>query len=59
MGLFGGKSETGKLGEVVDGLPRQVADWTPEQRRQFAAQSDRAMLEQNGIAPTTNKEIGR
>lgn len=47
MGLINRKSETAKLRETVDSLPKQVADWTPEQRQQFAAQSDRAMREQN------------
>ncbi|WP_228916854.1 hypothetical protein [Streptomyces sp. DH20] len=44
----GRKSETAKLGETVKALPKRVADWTPEQRRQFTEQSDRAMHEQNG-----------
>ena len=43
------KSETAKLRETVSELPQQVADWTPQQREQFAAQSDRAMREQAGI----------
>ncbi|MBQ0827695.1 hypothetical protein [Streptomyces tagetis] len=47
MGLFGRKTETDKLNAVVDRLPRRAADWTPEQRAAFTAQSDRAMREQN------------
>lgn len=49
MGLFNKESETAKLRETVASLPQQVADWTPEQRVQFAAQSDRAMREQAGV----------
>lgn len=40
------QSETDKLNKIVDDLPRRIADWTPEQRQQHAAQSDRAMREQ-------------
>lgn len=43
------KSETAKLRETVAGLPPRVADWTPEQRRRFAAQSDRATRQENGV----------
>jgi hypothetical protein len=53
MGLFKGKAndETAKqLAEARDSLPRQVAAWTPEQRAQFADQSDRLMREQNGVS---------
>lgn len=46
MGFLNRKSETAKLDQVVDSLPAQVTDWTPEQRAQYAAQSDRAMREQ-------------
>jgi hypothetical protein len=49
MGLINRRSETAKLRKTVESLPRQVADWTPQQREQFAAQSDRAMREQAGI----------
>ncbi|MFF5795786.1 hypothetical protein [Streptomyces albogriseolus] len=48
MGRFSRKSETAKLGKTVKALPERVADWTPQQRQQFAEQSDRAMHEQNG-----------
>ncbi|WP_175438088.1 hypothetical protein [Streptomyces sp. SGAir0924] len=47
-------SETAKLDQVVDSLPKQVADWTPAQRAEYTAQSDRAMLEQNE-KPATKK----
>ncbi|WP_217545593.1 hypothetical protein [Streptomyces sp. GbtcB6] len=40
--------ETKELNNLVDRLPEQVSDWTPEQRDQYTAQSDRAMNEQNG-----------
>lgn len=46
MGFLNRKSETAKLNDTVDQLPAQVADWTPQQRAQYAAQSDRAMREQ-------------
>ncbi|MGW3442195.1 hypothetical protein [Streptomyces sp. NPDC001076] len=46
------RPETGKLEKVVKKLPRRVADWSPEQREQYAEQSDRAMREQ---AATTNE----
>jgi hypothetical protein len=46
MGLFSRNSETEALRELVDELPKQVADWTPEQRNRFTAQSDAAALEQ-------------
>ncbi|MFF9269097.1 hypothetical protein [Streptomyces rochei] len=49
MGLLSRKSETAKLEETVDALPAQIADWTPAQRAQYSAQSDRAMREQHGI----------
>ncbi|MEU8555948.1 hypothetical protein AB0C80_18430 [Streptomyces anthocyanicus] len=51
MGFLSRQSETAKLDQVVDSLPAQVADWTPEQRAQYTAQSDRAMREQ-AAAPT-------
>ncbi|MGX1223163.1 hypothetical protein [Streptomyces ambofaciens] len=47
MGFLSRKSETARLEQVVDALPARVADWTPAQRAQYAAQSDRAMREQN------------
>jgi hypothetical protein len=46
MGIVRRKSETAKLDQVVDSLPAQVADWTPQQRAQHADQSNRAMREQ-------------
>lgn len=46
MGFLSRKSETAKLNDTVDALPSRVADWTPVQRTQYAAQSDRAMREQ-------------
>ncbi|KAF2774644.1 hypothetical protein [Streptomyces sp. OM5714] len=46
MSILSRKSETAKLNQVVDALPAQVADWTPQQRAQYAAQPDRAMREQ-------------
>ncbi|MEU9400561.1 hypothetical protein [Streptomyces sp. NPDC048242] len=55
MGLFNRTNqqpETTKLNQAVDSLPPRVADWTPEQRQQVAAQSNRAMREQaNSQAP--------
>jgi hypothetical protein len=42
-----GRTETEKLADVRADLPREVAEWTPEQRAAFTAQSDRAMREQN------------
>ena len=54
MGLFSSKSETAKLDDTVSDLPDKVADWTPEQRGTFAAQSDRVMREQNGVNPDSN-----
>ncbi|MEV5368986.1 hypothetical protein [Streptomyces albogriseolus] len=45
----GRQSETAKLRRTLKTLPSQVADWTPEQRRQYAEQADRVTLEQNGI----------
>ncbi|MGI3199641.1 hypothetical protein ACRJ4W_15420 [Streptomyces sp. GLT-R25] len=47
MGFLSRKSETQKLNDTVDALPAQVATWTPQQRAQYVAQSDRAMREQN------------
>ncbi|MEU9149184.1 hypothetical protein AB0D59_01190 [Streptomyces sp. NPDC048417] len=41
-------TETKALNKLVKQLPKQVSDWTPEQRNQYTAQSDRAMHEQNG-----------
>ena len=46
MGLFSRNSETDALRELVDELPDRVADWTPEQRQEFNAQSDAAAFEQ-------------
>ncbi|WP_435218396.1 hypothetical protein [Streptomyces sp. bgisy034] len=39
--------ETQALRSLVGQLPDRVADWTPEQREDFTAQSDRSMREQN------------
>lgn len=39
--------ETNALRSLVEELPDQVADWSPEQRAEFSAQSDRSMREQN------------
>ncbi|HZF92063.1 hypothetical protein [Streptomyces sp.] len=50
MALFNRKSETEQLRDTVAGLPKNPAAWTPEQRRRFTIQSDRAMREQNGVA---------
>ncbi|MFC7906454.1 hypothetical protein [Streptomyces nigra] len=50
MSLRKPKSETAKLRETVASLPPRVADWTPEQRRQFTTQSDRATREENGVS---------
>lgn len=30
-------------------LPKRVADWTADQRKEFTDQSDRSMREQNGL----------
>ncbi|MGW2708678.1 hypothetical protein ACWC4J_06750 [Streptomyces sp. NPDC001356] len=51
---FGRKNgpETRALRQTVNKLPRNVADWTPEQRAAVEQQSDRAMREQNGVRPT-------
>ncbi|MDX2700575.1 hypothetical protein [Streptomyces ipomoeae] len=51
MGLFSRKTETetDRLAHTLASLPPQPADWTPEQRAQFAEQSNRAMREQNGV----------
>ncbi len=49
MGRFNRKSETAKLRHTLKKLPSQVADWTPEQRRQYTEQADRATREQAGI----------
>lgn len=46
MAFLRRNSETNKLRAVTDALPRRVADWTPEQRAQQAAQSNRAAREQ-------------
>lgn len=43
--------EQTKLTQVVKELPKQVADWTPEQRKQYTTQSDRAMRERAGVDP--------
>ncbi|WP_330339390.1 hypothetical protein [Streptomyces sp. NBC_00557] len=51
MRLGKGKSETAKLQETVDRLPKRAADWTPAQRQQYTDQSDRAMREQAGVQP--------
>lgn len=51
MALRRGNSETAKLGKVVKSLPKKVADWTPEQRKTFTTQSDRAMRQQAGRKP--------
>ncbi|WP_405960591.1 hypothetical protein OG235_24670 [Streptomyces sp. NBC_00024] len=53
MGLFSRKAETetDRLATTVASLPPQAADWTPQQLAQFTEQSNRAMREQNGIAP--------
>lgn len=40
--------ETKALRSLVSELPDRVAEWTPTQRQEFSAQSDRAMREQNG-----------
>lgn len=45
----GRNSETTKLGKTLKKLPTRVADWTPEQRRQYTEQADRATREQAGI----------
>jgi hypothetical protein len=42
------RTEIEKLANTRAALPKRVADWTPEQRESFTAQSDRAMREQNG-----------
>lgn len=39
--------QTEALRELVAELPNRVADWSPEQRAEFSAQSDRSMREQN------------
>ncbi|MDT6983738.1 hypothetical protein ACFSUJ_12190 [Streptomyces lusitanus] len=49
MKRFGRNSETAKLRRTLKTLPSQVADWTPEQRRQYTEQADRATREQAGI----------
>ncbi|MFE1925818.1 hypothetical protein ACFW91_25005 [Streptomyces asoensis] len=41
------RTETEKLAAARAALPQRVAEWTPEQRRAFTAQSDEAMREQN------------
>jgi hypothetical protein len=41
------QTETEKLATARAALPQRVADWTPQQRDAFTAQSDRAMREQN------------
>jgi len=50
MGILSRRNQTEpkpqSLDTVVDGLPRQVADWSPEQRAAYAAASDRVMREQ-------------
>jgi hypothetical protein len=51
MGLFSRKNETDVLADTVASLPRQAADWTPEQLARFTQQSNRAMREQNGVDP--------
>ncbi|MEV1063398.1 hypothetical protein [Streptomyces sp. NPDC050263] len=54
MGLFRSKPdatpESTGLAAARAALPQSVADWTSEQRRRYADQSDRAMREQNGVA---------
>ena len=40
--------QTEALRDLVAELPKQVADWTPEQRQTFNAQSDAAAFEQAG-----------
>ncbi|MFJ2007020.1 hypothetical protein [Streptomyces chartreusis] len=42
--------ETQALRSLVSDLPDRVADWSPAQRAEFTAQSDRSMHEQNGAA---------
>ncbi|MGW6210956.1 hypothetical protein [Streptomyces sp. NPDC055109] len=56
MGVFSRSTqpETSKLQEVVAELPAKVADWTPDQRAQFATQSDRAAFEQ--VSGTAKKK---
>ncbi|MCF2130136.1 hypothetical protein L1I79_27440 [Strepomyces sp. STD 3.1] len=55
MRILSRNSETAKLDQVVDSLPAQVADWTPEQRAQHAAQSNRAMREQADTSRGTRR----
>ncbi|MFF8679508.1 hypothetical protein ACF07F_16515 [Streptomyces sp. NPDC015237] len=38
--------EPASLDQVVDSLPRQVTDWTPEQHAAYSAASNRAMREE-------------
>ncbi|MEW2451213.1 hypothetical protein AB0896_27270 [Streptomyces parvulus] len=47
--------ETDALDDVVDSLPAKVATWTPEQRQQYIAQSDRAMREQADTSRGTRR----
>ncbi|MEU2780552.1 hypothetical protein [Streptomyces sp. NPDC007110] len=49
------KSETAKLRAVVASLPKNVADWTPEQRREFTTQSDRATREENSVTKNVKR----
>ncbi|MFG2679199.1 hypothetical protein [Streptomyces sp. NPDC048392] len=49
MGILNRKNQqpaSRALDKVVDSLPRQVADWTPEQRATYTAAADRATREQ-------------
>jgi hypothetical protein len=41
--------ETQALRNLVDSLPKQIVEWTPEQREQYNTQSNIAMRERNGI----------
>lgn len=43
--------ETSALRTLTSQLPRNVADWTPEQRDAQAAQSNAAMREQADVPP--------
>lgn len=41
--------ETEALRDLTSELPAKVADWTPDQRGQYAEQSDAAMREQSDV----------
>ena len=49
MALNTNGPETKALRQLRSDLPKQVADWTPEQRQDFTDQSDRSMREQNSV----------